>query len=60
LIENSYGIGYLLESQVPDEIQTLTLSNSIPESAQVYVLAVTDQEPAGGLRQLLLCLQNSW
>jgi hypothetical protein len=28
------------------------------EATQQYVLAVTKTEPQGGLKQLLLCLQN--
>jgi len=59
LIAHPFSIAYLLESQVPKGVQTLSITGFNPQSAQVYVLAVTEKEPAGKLRQLLLCLQNS-
>ncbi len=55
---HTYAIGYLLESQVPEGVQILRV---IPEDlvARIqYVLAITTEEPTGGLKQLLLCLQN--
>lgn len=59
LTADPFSIAYLLESQVPEGFQTLSISGFNPQSAQVYVLAVTKQEPAEKLRQLLLCLQDS-
>jgi len=57
LEEYPFGIGYLLESQVPEGVQTMTITNF--DSAVYYVLGVTGQGPEGALKQLLLCLQNS-
>ncbi len=59
LDEYPFSIGYLLESQVPDGVKTLSISDADSQITQYYVLAVTDQEPEGVIRQLLLCLQNS-
>ncbi len=59
LTENPYSIAYLFKSQVPDGFQPLNITGFNPQSAQVYVLAVTHQEPTGIIKQLLLCLQDS-
>lgn len=59
LQKNPTAVGYLLESQVPESMQTLAITNFDPLAGQQYVLAITQQEPQGGLRQLLLCLQDS-
>lgn len=57
--EEPFAIGYLLESQAPDNAKILTITGLDPQAAQQLVLAVTPQEPQGKLRQFLLCLQNS-
>lgn len=57
--EDPYAIGYLLESQAPDNGKILEISGLDPQTTHQLVLAVTPQEPQGQLRQLLLCLQDS-
>lgn len=54
-----YGIAYLLESQVPSGVSTLMITGAENYSTQIYVLAITSQEPTGELMELLLCLQDS-
>lgn len=52
-------IGYLLESQLPDGMRTLSvLDENEVNRGETFVLAVTKLEPEGKLRQFLLCLQN--
>jgi hypothetical protein len=58
LAENPTAIGYALASQVPVGVRTLAVSDMETDST-LFVLAVTPVEPADGLRQLLLCLQDS-
>ncbi len=60
LIKNTpYGIGYLLKSQLPGGFKAITITSTDPVSTQLYVLAVTSQEPTDALNQLLLCLQDA-
>jgi len=59
LNSNPYAIGYGLKSQLPESIQTLTITNFDSARAKHTVLAITQAEPEGNLLQLLLCLQNS-
>ncbi len=54
-----YAIGYLLESQSPEGVRILNVTPEDEIVSLQYVLAVTAEEPAGGLKQLLLCLQNA-
>lgn len=51
-------IGYLLESQVPEGVRILGVTSEDLLASIQYVLAITTEEPTGGLKQLLLCLQN--
>lgn len=53
-----YTISYLLESQVPEGVRILSVSPEDQVASLQYVLAITAEEPTGGLKQLLLCLQN--
>ncbi len=53
-----YGLGYTLVSQVPTGFRTLVVTG-LEQDPTFYVLAVTAAEPENGLRQLLLCLQDS-
>lgn len=57
--EHPYGIGYLLKSQVPVEMNILEITGVDEVAALQYVLAVTLEEPTGTVKQLLLCLQTS-
>lgn len=59
LAGSPYAIGYLLKSQVPEDVRVIEIDSDETIAYQQYVLAVTDQEPTGGLKQLLLCLQNA-
>ena len=59
LEDEPYAIAYLLESQIPANANSLEITGFDPQAAQRLVLAVTQQEPQGNLRQLLLCLQDS-
>lgn len=58
LTANPYGLGYTLASQVPTGFRTLVITG-LEQDPTFYVLAVTAAEPENGLRQLLLCLQDS-
>ena len=51
-------IGYALSSQLPDGARIIELTPQDQVASLHYVLAVTAEEPGGGLKQLLLCLQN--
>lgn len=57
--QHPYAIGYLLESQVPESVRILRITADEPIPVGQFVLAITDGEPTGGLKQLLLCLQNA-
>ncbi|MDY6873612.1 MAG: hypothetical protein SVR81_06560 [Chloroflexota bacterium] len=59
LQENPAGIAYALASQAPPNALTLAVTDIEPDTNALWVLAVTPDEPADGLRQLLLCLQNT-
>ena len=59
LQENPNGIAYLFKSRLPDNHEPLMINGFDPLSAQQYVLAITNAEPNGKLKQLLLCLQDS-
>jgi hypothetical protein len=54
-----YAIGYLLRSQVPEDVRVIEIDSEETIANQQYVLAVTPAAPTGGLKQLLLCLQNN-
>ncbi len=57
--DTPFGVAYLLERHVREDIQTLTITDFDPQLTHQYVLAITPQVPQGKLRQLLLCLQNA-
>lgn len=60
LIErHPYGIGFLLESQVPEGVRILRITDDETIPSIQFVLAITDEAPTRGLNQLLLCLQNA-
>lgn len=59
LSEHPHAIGYLLESQVPEGVRVLRITHAEPIPTGQYVLAITSAVPEGGLKQLLLCLQNA-
>ncbi len=58
LEQNPSAIGYTLASQIPAGVNTLAISG-LEADPVLLVLAVTTAEPTDGLRQLLLCLQDS-
>ncbi len=58
LKENPWSIAYLLKSQLSEKQTPLIINNFDTAYAQQYVLAITNTEPEGKLKQLLLCLQN--
>lgn len=55
---NPTAVGYALASQAPAGFRTMTVTG-LENDPTYYVLAVTPAEPTGGLRQLLLCLQDA-
>lgn len=59
LIEYPYAITYVLESQVPEGVRVLSITHTEPILTGQYVLSITKGSPDGGLKQLLLCLQNA-
>jgi len=58
LAVSPYGLGYTLASQVPAGFRTIEITD-LEQDPTFYVLAITAGEPEGGLKQLLLCLQDS-
>lgn len=58
LQENPYAIAFVLKSHATDDHKMITITGMDTKAALQYVLAVTNSEPQGGLKQLLLCLQN--
>jgi hypothetical protein len=58
LEQNPSAIGFTLECQVPAGVRTLAVTD-LEGSPELLVLAITPVEPADGLRQLLLCLQDT-
>lgn len=58
LQENPFGIAFLLNSHAANDHRMIAIIGMDKQAAQQYVLAVTKNEPQGGLKQLLLCLQN--
>lgn len=56
--EHPYAIGYLLESQVPENVRILSIENDAPIPSGQYVLAITSNPAEGRMKQLLLCLQK--
>jgi len=58
LQENPYGIAYLLKTDTTNDHKIITITGIKTGSVQQFVLAVTENEPRGSLKQLLLCLQN--
>lgn len=58
LKNNPLAIGFTLKSQVPAGVRLLVISDTIEQSPQSFVLAITPKKPQGELEQLLLCLQN--
>jgi hypothetical protein len=59
LQENPYGIAFTLKSHLLENQDPLEISDFNTLLAQEYVLAITNIEPQGNLKQLLLCLQDS-
>ncbi len=59
LQENPTALAYTLASQTPAGGRTLSVTGIEPDAEWIWVLAITPDEPVGGLRQLLLCLQNA-
>jgi hypothetical protein len=59
LVRYPYAIGYLLRSQVPEDMRVIEIVSDEIIANQQFVLAITGKEPTGGLKQLLLCLQNT-
>ena len=59
LQENPYGIAYLLQSQILENQNPMKIRDIDPSFSQQYVLGITNVEPKGKLKQLLLCLQDS-
>lgn len=55
---NPTAIGYTLASQVPPNAQILSITGLSEITTDLYVLAITQSEPDGGLKSLLLCLQD--
>jgi hypothetical protein len=56
--ENPNGIAFILKSHTNNGHKIISITDMGIEATQQYVLAVTKTEPQGGLKQLLLCLQN--
>jgi hypothetical protein len=59
LEENPTAISYALSSQVPSMAQVLPITGREGSAPEIYVIAVTQNEPQGAIRSLLLCLQDA-
>lgn len=59
LKENPFALGYMLQSQVPEGVKILSITSEERITGEFPVLAVTQHEPQGKFRELLLCLQNA-
>ncbi len=59
LVENPTAITYALASQVPSTAQVLPITGYESLSKDIYVLAISQNEPQGAIRSLLLCLQDA-
>ncbi|MFH1446124.1 MAG: hypothetical protein ABIG43_01770, partial [Chloroflexota bacterium] len=59
--QSSGSLGYILKSQLNNHVNTLMITNpdELSISLEQPILAITNETPAGSLRQLLLCLQNT-
>lgn len=55
---NPYSIGYVLESQIPENARRIEITGFDHAAAEQYVLAITQEEPQGSLLQMLLCIQE--
>lgn len=58
LEENPTAITYSLASQVPATAQILTITGLGEKTTDIYVIAITQSDPAGTLRSLIFCIQN--
>jgi hypothetical protein len=58
LQENSYSIAYLLKSNLMESQDPMIICGIDPSFSQQFVLGITNIEPEGKLKQLLLCLQD--
>jgi hypothetical protein len=56
--KNPAAVGYLLKSQLNDSVHLVSLGGETSANLRQPVLALTQAEPQGNLRQLLLCLQQ--
>jgi len=54
-----YALGFLLESQVPEGMRIISITDEEPIHSNQFVLAITARAPQGRLKELLLCLQNA-
>lgn len=59
LVLHPTGIGYLLQSKVPEGVRTLQINADELIASKQYVLAVTPMAPEGRLKALLVCLQSA-
>jgi hypothetical protein len=59
LEENPAAITYALASQVPPTARILPIRGEEDFSSDIFVIAITPNEPLGPIRSLLLCLQDA-
>ena len=58
LQENPTAITYALAGQVPPTAQVLPITGLDSGASQLYIIAISQSEPEGTVRSLLLCLQD--
>jgi len=52
-------IGYLPESWITEDIAVVELDEKIQSEMKIPVLGITESEPRGLVRSILVCMQNS-
>ena len=58
LQENPTAITYTLAGQIPPTAQVLPITGLDSGASQLYIIAISQSEPEGTARFLLLCLQD--
>jgi hypothetical protein len=53
-------IGYIPASWLTEEVDTIKVPNEIQIAWEQPILALADREPQGGVKNFLICLQNTY
>ncbi len=58
ILQNSSALGYVLDTWVTSQVQVIPLDTATQSALRQPILAVTQGEPDGALREYLACLQT--